>query len=106
MTPHDDDVQVRHEKQLAEQDMLLADIDKKMGLLLGEIPVNFKERFLAVESRVKQIAETLEKSYVGRVEFEVLRVEHNQMKLLMHGFIITVLVGLLGTALVYVGWKR
>jgi ribosomal protein L16 Arg81 hydroxylase len=104
--PGDAETQRRHEHQLDEQDILLSAIDKKLSALVQDIPHDFKERFLTVEAKVSHIAETLDKNYVSRNEFVVLKTEHDQIKTLVYGFIVTVVVGFIGTLLVLVGWKR
>lgn len=87
---------------------LKGDVDGKLTAFATElkhlsdrIPEKLSEDMIRVSlsldqlvKDVKKIGDDLQKDYVNRTEFEVLRVEHDQIKKLIWGFIAMVLSAL------------
>jgi hypothetical protein len=97
-----------------------ADVDGRLTTLTQElkhlserIPEKLNEDMLRVSitlaqlvADVKQIGEDLKQDYVSRTEFEVLKVEHDQLKKLAWGLIATVLTALITGAVAVVVFNR
>jgi hypothetical protein len=74
--------------------------------LADRIPEKFPEQLLklgfAIEQLtkdVKSLGEDLKADYVSRAEFVVLKTEHDKMKKLIWGFVIMVLVAVVGAVI-------
>jgi uncharacterized protein YoxC len=90
-------------KVKSDVDGRLATFSQEIMRLADRIPEKMNEKMIQVTLTldqlvrdVKQIGEDLKADYVSRTEFEVLKVEHDQIKKLMWGFIAMVLTAVAG----------
>jgi DNA anti-recombination protein RmuC len=80
-------------------------VSQEIQHLMGRIPDKLNERLIEMKlsldrltTDVNKIGDDLKADYVSRTDFEILKVEHEQIKKLVYGFITLVLVGLLTAA--------
>lgn len=72
---------------------------EQVGQLAARIPADFDKRLITVELQLSRIIKDLENmgiQYIHRTEFEILKVEHTQIKQLVWGFIVMVLTAVVG----------
>lgn len=68
----------------------------------NKIPDGMDKRIIKIELQLEQLLKDVESKFVERTEFEVLKVEHNQIKKLVWGFIMLVLTSVVGALLALV----
>lgn len=79
----------------------LANFGQESALLAARIPDKLNEKIIemhltlkGLSDEVKQIGEDLKQDYVNKREFDVLKVEHDQVKRLVYGFVTLALAAL------------
>jgi hypothetical protein len=85
---------------------MITTMAQQVGALVARIPDDFSNQWIRLGIEVETIGKKLDSDFVKRVEFAVLQTEHDQIKKLVYGFILTVLACFLGGLLVLLGWKR
>jgi hypothetical protein len=107
-----------HEQNVAiatmrgEMDIRLHSFSQELRGITERIPAHLSEQVIGFALKLDELMrnvrnwnEGLKTDYVGRTEFEILKVEHDQIKRLMWGFIAMVLTAVVGgvIALVFKG---
>jgi hypothetical protein len=107
------DLQERHEReftllrgQAAAHEGLIATTAHLVETLISRIPDDFANQWIRLGLEVETIGRKIDADFVKRVEFVVLKTEHDQIKKLVYGFILTVLACFLGGLLVMLGWRK
>jgi len=84
----------------------LNSLGQKVTALTVRVPEKLSEKLLEMKMLLDQVArdikelkEDFNKDYVSRAEFGILKVEHDQMKKLMWGFIVLVLTAVVSAIL-------
>ena len=72
------------------------DMRLEVSHLSEKIPENLDVRMIQMELQLKQILADLESQYVSQKKFERYKVEHDQMRYLMYGFIIMIMTSVVG----------
>jgi hypothetical protein len=93
-------------QQAKEQTSTTSKLAVQIQTLINLIPEEFNEKWIRLQIEVEGISEKLNENFVKRTEFEVMKVEHDQIKKLVYGFIITVLGCFLAGLLVILGWRK
>lgn len=73
-----------------------------MGRLSDKIPEDLPRRLLTIELTLTQVAENVKSNFVTKTEFEVLKVEHDQVKKIVYGFITVTLLAVITALLALV----
>jgi cytochrome c biogenesis protein ResB len=71
-------------------------IESEVKMLSERIPLDLGVRLVRFEMKLDEINKQLAADFVKRLEFEVLKVEHDQMKKIIYGFVAIVLLAVVG----------
>jgi hypothetical protein len=113
MSPHDPMVPTNfQEKFVSDHEDMVARVQKlvnqshsvnlELERLTSRIPPNLDARVIKIELQLERLIKDVESEYVSKTDFEVLKVEHAQMKHLMWGFVALVLTTVVGALLALV----
>ena len=72
------------------------ELTKDVGHLSDKIPPELDKRLVTIEIQLDRIVKDIETQYVTQREFETYKLEHNQMKHLMWGFLIMIMTSVVG----------
>lgn len=107
-TRHADEIKTLREKghkvanDVTELHGEFVDIDNELKILTNRIPTDLTDRLIRFEIALNGITKQLTEDFVKRVEFEVLKVEHEQIKKIIYGFVAIVLLAVVGAVVALV----
>lgn len=67
--------------------------------LSGRIPDDLEKRLITIELMLQHLSKGIQTEFVSRTEFEIMKVEHVQMRRLVYGFVGLALVSIIGALL-------
>jgi hypothetical protein len=77
-------------------------IETEILHLTERIPLDLGVRLVRFEMKIDEISKQLAADFVKRMEFEVLKVEHEQMKKIIYGFVAIILIAVVGAVVALV----
>lgn len=89
----------RSHKTANEITSVAGEVDKlgtELTHLVDRIPMDIGLRLVRFEMKIDEISKQLAADFVKRTEFEVMKVEHEQMKKIIYGFVTIVLLAVVG----------
>ena len=80
----------------------IAKIETDILHLTERIPLDIGVRLVRFEMKMDEISKQLTSDFVRRTEFEVMKVEHEQMKNIIYGFVTIILLAVVGAVVALV----
>jgi hypothetical protein len=92
----------RHEDDIKELRSSVDHLTTELAKVSGKIPDDLAKRLITIELQLGTLIKDTESEFVSKTDFEILKVEHNQIKRLVWGFIVMVLTSVIGGLLALV----